>query len=102
MNEAPMNKGAELESPDARAGLVDGRRELARRLSGGLEITLYWCAGDNTTSVEVHQRASEETLLFAVAREHALDAFYHPFAHLPIAPEDCLVGTATGRAVAPR
>ncbi len=60
------------------------RRELARRVSGGLEIALYWSAHDDSTSLEIRQPASEETLLFAVAPERALDAFYHPFAHLPI------------------
>jgi hypothetical protein len=65
------------------ATITDARRELARRASGGLEVTLYWNAPDNSTSVEVWQRASGEALAFAVAGEHALDAFYHPFAHLP-------------------
>ena len=63
------------------------RRELARRVSGGIEVTLYWCAADNSTSIELRQRASEERLVFAVAREHALDAFHHPFAHLPVPSE---------------
>lgn len=57
------------------------RRELARRVSGGIEVTLYWCAAGNSTSIELWQPASEERLAFAVPREHALDAFYHPFAH---------------------
>ena len=61
------------------------RRELARRISGGLEVTLFWSAADNCTSVEVWQHASGETVAFGVARERALDAFYHPFAHLPTA-----------------
>ncbi|HEY7537280.1 MAG TPA: hypothetical protein VH721_04785 [Gaiellaceae bacterium] len=61
------------------------RRELAHRLSGGIEVTLYWRADDNSTHIEVKGRASDEQLAFAVAGEHALDAFYHPFAHLPIA-----------------
>ena len=60
------------------------RRELARRVNGGIEVTLYWNTDDNSTSVEVWQPATEETLLFTVAQERALDAFYHPFAHLPI------------------
>jgi len=47
-----------------------------------LEVTLYWSAADDSTSLQVSQRESEETLLFTVPREHALDAFYHPFAHL--------------------
>jgi hypothetical protein len=59
------------------------RRELARRVTGGLEITLYWDAHDNTTSIEVHQTATAETIAFPVAGDRALDAFHHPFAHLP-------------------
>lgn len=58
--------------------------ELARRTSGGIEVTLYWNARENRTSIEVWQPASEETLHFNVARERALDAFYHPFAYLLI------------------
>lgn len=59
-----------------------GRRELAHRLTGGLEITLYWHAHDNSTSVDVHQTATEETISFPVPPDRALDAFHHPFAHL--------------------
>jgi hypothetical protein len=57
-------------------------RELARRASGGIEVALYWSPLDNSTSVEVWDAASEETLVFAVAPERALEAFYHPFAQL--------------------
>ena len=62
--------------------LPQSRRELAYRVSGGTEFTLYWSADDGTTSVEIHQPESDVTLEFAVPREQALDAFYHPFAHL--------------------
>ena len=65
--------------------VYESRRELAHRLSGGVEVTLYWDCDDNSTSVEVWQHASGETLAFAVPAECALDAFYHPFAHLPTA-----------------
>ena len=41
-----------------------------------------------STSIEVWQPASGETLLFTVAGEHALDAFYHPFAQLPSVLDD--------------
>jgi hypothetical protein len=58
------------------------RRELARRTSGGLEITLYWDVEQGSTSVEVHQPATKETIAIAVPDEQALDAFHHPFAHL--------------------
>ena len=62
---------------------LDSRRELAHRLSGGIEVTLYWCERDGTTSVELWHEASEARLVFEVAHEHALEAFYHPFAHPP-------------------
>ena len=58
------------------------RRELARRVSGGIEVSLYWDPLENNTTVEVWQPATEETLVFAVAPERALEAFYHPFAEL--------------------
>ena len=58
------------------------RRELARRVTGGLEITLYWDAHDNTISIEIHQKATAQTMAFPVAADRALDAFHHPFAHL--------------------
>jgi hypothetical protein len=57
------------------------RRELAHRVSGGIEVTLYWSVEDHTTSVEIFDDATEETFYFGVPHEHALDAFYHPFAH---------------------
>jgi len=46
-------------------------------------VTLYWSAGDDSTHNEIRHAATDETLAFEVARERALDAFYHPFAHLP-------------------
>jgi len=60
-----------------------GLLELAYRVSGGMEITLYWDADEDSTRVEVWQPASEELLLLEVPRERALEAFYHPFAELP-------------------
>ena len=65
------------------ATIPHSRHELARRVSGGIEVALFWSAKDNETSVEVWQTATGETLHFTVARTDALDAFYHPFAHLP-------------------
>jgi hypothetical protein len=58
------------------------RRELDRRVNGGLEITLYWHPDDNGTSIDVHQTATEETISFPVPADRALDAFHHPFVHL--------------------
>jgi hypothetical protein len=61
---------------------VQPRRELAQRVSGGVEVTLYWSPLDNSTTVQVWDSASEETIVFGVPPERALEAFYHPFAQL--------------------
>ena len=61
--------------------IVQPHRELAYRASGRIEVALYWSPLDNSTTVEVWDAGSEEMLVFAVAPEHALEAFYHPFAH---------------------
>jgi hypothetical protein len=62
--------------------MTETQRELAHRFGGGIEVTLYWNAADNSTSVEIFHPTTEQTLHFAVRREHALDAFYHPFVHM--------------------
>jgi hypothetical protein len=58
------------------------RRELAHRANSGLEVTLFWDARDDSTTIEIHHADSAETIAFPVPAERALDAFYHPFAHL--------------------
>ena len=72
-------------------------RELASRVSGGLEIRLYWDADENSTHVEVWQAASGELLLFEVSRERALEAFNHPFAVMPQSFEGPDARRPTGR-----
>jgi len=72
------------EKPHAPVSHVEPLRELAHRVGGGIEVTLYWSADDGETSVEVRHPGSDQTLFFSVARERALDAFYHPFSHLPV------------------
>jgi len=57
-------------------------RELAKRDTGSLEITLYWDARDNSTSIELHHAETDQTFSFHVPRDRALDAFHHPFVHL--------------------
>jgi hypothetical protein len=61
---------------------VQPRRELARRVSGGIEVALYWSPSDDSTTVEIWDSASEETIVFGVRPERALEAFNHPFAQL--------------------
>jgi hypothetical protein len=58
------------------------RRELARRLSGGIEVALYWSPLDDSTTVEVWDAVFDETIVFDVPPERALEGFYHPFAQL--------------------
>ena len=69
------------------ATLISRRRELAQRVNGGLEITLYWYPDTNATRIEVLDTGIDETISFPVPAERALDAFHHPFVHLPIQPE---------------
>jgi len=57
------------------------RRELAHRVSGDVEITLYWNALDDSTTIDIDEAATEETISFPVPGERALDAFHHPFAY---------------------
>jgi hypothetical protein len=56
------------------------RRELARRVNAGIEITLLWDARDNSTSIDVRHTATDELISFRVPADRALDAFHHPFA----------------------
>lgn len=66
----------------AAATVVDRRRELAHRSASGLEVTLYWHADDDSTSIELLHLASETRLRFGVPADQALDAFYHPLLHV--------------------
>lgn len=58
------------------------QHELAHRVGGGCEVTLYWNADDNSTSIHVHHIAGDMTMRYAVPGDQALDAFYHPLAHI--------------------
>jgi len=58
--------------------------ELATRVNGGLEITLFWDERDDTTSIELHHADTDVTFRFGVPRSSALDAFHHPFAYLAV------------------
>jgi len=58
------------------------RRELARRVCGGLKVTLFRDTRNDSTNIELHHTAITEAISFRVPAERALDAFRHPFAYL--------------------
>jgi hypothetical protein len=56
-------------------------RELAARESDGLHVLLLWHPRENELTVSVEDTRAGNRFLLAVARDCALDAFYHPFAY---------------------
>lgn len=56
------------------------KRELNRRLTGGLEVVLYWHGADRV-SVSVHDASTGEEFELEVDAAFALDAFRHPYAY---------------------
>ncbi len=57
------------------------RRELARRTSDGIEVTLLWSSASNQVAISILDTRSDETLEFDVDGSAALDAFNHPYAY---------------------
>jgi hypothetical protein len=57
-------------------------QELARRVSGGLEVTLLRDVRDNSTHLELRHAEIQEPISFRVPVDRALDAFHHPFVYL--------------------
>ena len=66
----------------AAAATETGRQELAQRVSGGLEVTLFRNMRDRTTHIELRHTAIKEAISFRVPPDRALDAFHHPFVYL--------------------
>jgi hypothetical protein len=57
------------------------RRELAHRVSNGIEVTLFWGPISGEVIVEVVDHSSEHFFELSVPSECALDAFHHPYAY---------------------
>ena len=55
--------------------------ELAMRESDGLHVQLLWDRITDAVTVAVEDLRAGDRFHLAVARERALDAFYHPFAY---------------------
>jgi hypothetical protein len=56
-------------------------RELAARDTNGLHVLLLWHPREDELTVSVEDTQAGEYFEVAVARDRALDAFYHPFAY---------------------
>jgi hypothetical protein len=58
-------------------------QELATRVNDGVAVVLLWHPRDDSVSVSVSvaDARTGDRFQLAVAREYALDAFYHPFAY---------------------
>ena len=56
-------------------------RELDRRSSDDIEVTLLWSARTNGVFVSVLERRTEALFQFEVAPAQALDAFHHPYVY---------------------
>jgi hypothetical protein len=55
-------------------------RELAARDNDGIHVRLLWHPQRDAVTVSVEDDCGDR-LHLAVAADHALDAFYHPFAY---------------------
>lgn len=55
-------------------------RELAARESEGLLVRLLWHPRDDAVTVSVEDPRAGDSFELPVARDRALEAFYHPFA----------------------
>jgi len=88
-------------SPDISAGAFDGRparlarrpspnpdserRELARRSSAGVDVTLYWHPTLDELIVSVRDKRHGAHFEIRPQRDQALDVYYHPYAYADLA-----------------
>jgi len=56
-------------------------RELARRLSGTVEVLLLWHPDIERVELSVHDLTTGAGFQFEVAPANAIDAFNHPYAY---------------------
>lgn len=62
-------------------------RELAHRETTHIQVTLLWHPSTNSLRVRLVELATGREDVFDVRPEHALDAFNHPYAYLPVRPD---------------
>ena len=69
-------------SPDSSAGALESeRRELARRSSAGVDVTLYWHPTLDELIVCVCDERQGAHFEIRPAPDLALDVYYHPYAY---------------------
>jgi hypothetical protein len=56
-------------------------KELARRQSEGMVVSLLWRRADGRLTVVVDDKRTGEHFRLPARRENALEVFYHPFAY---------------------
>ena len=56
-------------------------RELAHRVGDGFEVTLLWAQNDDTLTVVVNDRRTDESFEVEARADNALEVFNHPFAY---------------------
>ena len=76
---SPASTAIATEAPAHHA--AQPSRELAARMTDGLHVQLLWDPIADAVSVAVEDLRAGDRFRLAVARERALDAFYHPFAY---------------------
>jgi hypothetical protein len=63
--------------------LVADAVELAHRVSGPIDVSLFWSRRTNRLLLQVIDWAEDEDFTLEVQPAEALQAFTHPFAYLP-------------------
>ena len=75
-------------SPRSSAGAFESeRRELARRSSAGVDVTLYWHPERDDLIVSVWDELHSDYFEIRPQRYLALDVYHHPYAYADLADE---------------
>src|SRR4026209_1467046 len=75
-------------SPHSSAGVFESeRRELARRFSDGIDVTLYWHPALDEVIVCVWDERNGAYFEIRPQRDLALDVYHHPYAYADLADE---------------
>jgi hypothetical protein len=77
----PTTSPLAIADPAPDTFVVPQPRELAARESDGIHVQLLWHPRRDAVTVSVADSRDGRHFDFAVARDRALQAFYHPFAY---------------------